>query len=56
MEKLEEHLRTFSIIWNCFLKVAKVCLEHGGKIVIEWPTGCDYWRWPNIHEFMEERK
>eukprot|EP00972_Heterocapsa_arctica_P073548 10861972-Heterocapsa_arctica.AAC.1 len=53
-ENLREHHKLFQDIWAKFLKVAKVCRAHGGKIAFEWPTGCEYWRWQVIKDFVNK--
>eukprot|EP00972_Heterocapsa_arctica_P047740 7041901-Heterocapsa_arctica.AAC.1 len=37
-----------------FLKVAKVCHAHGANIAFEWPSGCEYWRWQKVKDFVNK--
>eukprot|EP00972_Heterocapsa_arctica_P004099 608461-Heterocapsa_arctica.AAC.1 len=53
-EKLMKHRQLFQGIWSAFTKVAKVCDAHGGKIAIEWPSGCAYWKWAPITNFINK--
>eukprot|EP00972_Heterocapsa_arctica_P093563 13801359-Heterocapsa_arctica.AAC.1 len=47
-ERVEAHVALFHQIWgsfnSLFKRVAIECLNYGGKIAMEWPTGCAYWR------------
>ena len=46
--KLRKARQVFRAIWAAFLKVAEVFHKAGGLIAMEWPSGCEYWRWPEI--------
>eukprot|EP00972_Heterocapsa_arctica_P052497 7722218-Heterocapsa_arctica.AAC.1 len=49
-----EHRGLFHAIWSSWLRGAKVCNAHGGNIAIEWPSGCEYWRWQNTTNFINK--
>eukprot|EP00972_Heterocapsa_arctica_P088424 13037894-Heterocapsa_arctica.AAC.1 len=53
-ERLAEHHVLFQKIWKSFLKVAEACYQYGGKIPFEWPTGCAYWKWPMVIDFVRQ--
>ena len=52
--KLEELWRVARRIWSAFTKVVRRTLEHGGDVAIEWPNGCEYWKWPEVVSFLRE--
>jgi hypothetical protein len=52
--KLEEHWRVARLIWASFEKVARRTVLHGGEVAIEWPNGCEYWKWPEVVGLMRE--
>jgi hypothetical protein len=51
--RIREHRRKFRLIWRNFAKVAAACRANGGRIAIEWPRRCEYWRWPSIQRFLK---
>ena len=51
-ERLQQHIRDFKAIWKSFVPIALECNKHGGKVAIEWPTGCSYWKLPEVKGFM----
>eukprot|EP00972_Heterocapsa_arctica_P001538 221784-Heterocapsa_arctica.AAC.1 len=51
--KVDAHIHLFDQIWAKLTRVALECLKHGGRVAIEWPTGCAYWRYPKVLEFLE---
>jgi hypothetical protein len=51
--KVDAHIAIFDQIWAKFELVAAECINHGGRIAIEWPTGCAYWNYPKVIQFME---
>ena len=36
--------------------MARECQKNGGKIAVEWPKGCQYWRMNQVNEFINELK
>ena len=26
----------------------------GGDVAMEWPNGCEYWKWPEVVSFLKE--
>ena len=44
LEHIKKHKRSFNKIWTSFTFVANECRKHGGRIAIERPKGCEYWR------------
>ena len=56
LEKIKEHKRLFNKIWTSFKIVAKECRKHGGRIAIEWPKGCEYWRAKHVNEYIHDLK
>ena len=51
-ERLRQHIHNFKDIWKSFVPIALECNKHGGKVAIEWPTGCNYWKLPEVKGFM----
>ena len=41
-------------IWDTFTDVATECCKHEGKIAIEWPQNCAYWKFPQVDDFIEQ--
>ena len=54
LEKLDAHIKDWYKIWTAFKTVARECIKHQGHIAVEWPSGCDYWRYHIVQEFFEE--
>ena len=51
-QRVKEHKRLFKKIWTAFTIVGRECQSHGGKIAIEWPQGCEYWRMKTVGKFL----
>jgi len=51
--KQKKHLETFWKIWERFEKVARKCHESGGKLAVEWPAECQYWKEPRVFNFLQ---
>ena len=51
---MKEHKRLFKKIWTAFTIVGRECQSHGGKIAIEWPQGCEYWRMKTVDKFLND--
>ena len=54
LERLDAHITGWYKIWTAFRAVARECIKHNGHIAVEWPSGCDYWRYYIVQEFFEE--
>eukprot|EP00972_Heterocapsa_arctica_P000854 119422-Heterocapsa_arctica.AAC.1 len=52
-EKVDAHIRVFDRRSENLARVALECLKHGSSIAIEWPTGCAYWRYSKVLQFLE---
>ena len=50
---IKGHRRIFKKIWANFEVVADECAAKGGKIAIEWPKGCLYWRYREVKKLLE---
>ena len=53
-EKLDKHIKDWHKIWIAFKAVARESIKHNGHIAVEWPSGCDYWRYHIVQEFFAE--
>ena len=42
----------FDALWFSFEKVALENHRRQGKVAIEWPKGCVFWRLPHVQKFM----
>ena len=51
--RLAKHRSLFAKIFKSFASVARTCHAHGGRIAIEWPAGCAYWKFPQVRKLME---
>ena len=43
-EKILQHRADFTVLWGSFETVAEACRKNGGRIALEWPRECTYWR------------
>ena len=48
------HRALFESIWYNFIKAALLIHNRGGKVAIEWPIGCLYWKLPHVQQFMRK--
>ena len=53
LEKLDKHIKDWYKILISFKLVAKECFNYGGHIAVEWPSGCDYWRYEIVTNFFK---
>ena len=53
MDKLDAHLELMRRLWQAFVHVATEAQKRGVTVIIEWPQTCDYWRDPQVVEFMQ---
>ena len=42
--KIQNHWKLFRVLWRNFVVVADACVANGGRIALEWPRDCSYWR------------
>jgi len=42
--KIRKHRAIFRVLWRNFKLTASACLANGGRVAIEWPKACMYWR------------
>ena len=49
---MRKHRMKFRRLWENFVAVAKAVHASGGRIAIEWPTGCSYWREKSVVKFL----
>ena len=54
IDKIEAHIDDFEKIWVNFKAVARMVRSAGGKIAIEWPRRCKYWKFPDVKAFILE--
>ena len=50
--KIREHRRIFKKLWKNFELVAEACIAAGGKVAIEWPRNCTYWKLFRVRQFI----
>ena len=48
------HREIFESSWYNFTRVATLTHLRGGKIPIEWPAGCSYWKLAHVQKFMSK--
>ena len=46
----------FNKIGTSFKIVANECRKHGGRIAIERPKGCEYWRTKHVKQYIHDLK
>eukprot|EP00975_Prorocentrum_lima_P007105 1526601-Prorocentrum_lima.AAC.1 len=54
IKRLRELWRTYRKLWRNMTILAKLVLDKGGIIAIEWPRGCSYWRDGCVRRFVAE--
>ena len=54
LERLDAHIKEWYKIWTAFKAVARECIKYNGHIAVEWPSGCDYWKYHIVIKFFEE--
>ena len=52
--KIARHRAIASKLWDNFEVAARVCLDGGGCIAIEWPRSCLYWHWRKVKRFLAQ--
>ena len=51
LENIRKHKRLFNKIWTSFRIVANESRKDGGRLAIEWPKGCEYWRTKHVKQY-----
>ena len=54
LKRLRAHRKKWKDIWRSFAIVARECHELGGRVVIEWPKACTYWKEKCVQSFIKE--
>ena len=44
MKRYRDHVRAWKKMFDNLAIAARTCHKHGGKVAIEWPTNCAYWK------------
>jgi len=52
--KIRAHRAVFRKLWRNFGIVAQACRANGGRIALEWPRRCAYWRQRNVQSFLRD--
>jgi hypothetical protein len=42
--RMRRHRQLFDALWAAVELIADACSKAGGRIAMEWPTGCKYWK------------
>ena len=53
-KRLKDHRALFKKLWAKFVIVCEECLASGGDTCIEWPTGCAYWKFKFVQDFLSK--
>ncbi len=53
-EKFQEQRRIYRELWATFSDSARAVRRSGGKICIEWPKSCQYWKQPEVVQFIRD--
>ena len=53
LQKLQGHRTLFRKLFWSFMDLSKEVLKRGGIVCMEWPTPCQYWRDPQVVEFLQ---
>ena len=48
MKRIRAHRREFRAIWKQTRLLIEQAIAEGFKVAIEWPSGCEYWKWPMV--------
>ncbi|MCS5670862.1 MAG: hypothetical protein NZ577_03300, partial [Vicinamibacterales bacterium] len=55
IEQHEQKRETARILWENFKILADQAHMRGHTIVMEWPIGCEYWRWPTVESYLQTK-
>ena len=50
--KVRAHWAEFAKLWRHYVLVAEACRRNGGRLALEWPRGCSYWRESKVKSFL----
>ena len=50
--KILAHWTEFDKLWEHYVLVADACRANGGRLALEWPKGCAYWRENKVKAFL----
>ena len=51
-DKIKAHPELFAELFDASKIVAQKVSEAGGVMALEWPKGCDYWKFQVAQEFL----
>ncbi len=54
LKRLKKHFALFKRLWKRVARIARSVRDHGGKVAIEWPRGCSYWRMRCVRKLISE--
>ena len=54
VKRQKRHLALYHKLWDDFAILARRVIAQGGKVVIEWPRGCEYWKDAKVIKLCEE--
>ena len=54
--KIRKHMGDFRKLMKNFRIVAENVSNKGGKVAMEWPTGCELWKDPEVVDFIRSLK
>ena len=52
--RLRQHHKLFKQLWLSAVEVAHEVRNVGGRVAIEWPRNCAYWRWNCVRKLAKE--
>ena len=55
-DRIMAHVTLFEKLFDASKIIAQQVSGVGGVIALEWPTGCDYWKFQAVQEFLLEHK
>ena len=53
-ERMEGYKEQFDALWANLVILASVNAANGGKLALEWPTGCKYWTYLEVNQLLKE--
>ena len=54
LAQVKQNVTDFKDIWHNFVLVAIALRKKGGKVVLEWPRRCKYWKRREVKKFLLE--
>ena len=55
-EGIKAYVTLFEKLFDASKIVAQKVSEVGGVIALEWPTGCDYWKFQAVQDFLTKHR